>query len=127
MTSSEVPERCIPPTCKAVLANLDGYVKFPRDVISYDVVHYICAKASETIIMKGTHTETLQEMKACSNGFIIDNTAPAGGELYVNDVNGYIADLQNLEIMWYGFGDNANVAALGYDNKINSYTVAIGR
>ena len=127
MTSPVVPDKCKAPNCKTAVTNSDGYVKFPRNVINYEIVHYICAKASEIIVKKGGQIETLQEIKTCSNGFIIDDTAPTGGKLYVNDKNGYITNLRNFAVMWSGFGDSTNVAALGYDNPISSYTVAIGR
>ena len=126
-TSPTVPEKCKAPVCKTAVTNLDGYIKIPRDVIKYDTVHYICAKASEIIVRKNGHDETLPEIKTCSNGFIIDDSPPTGGELYVNDDNGYITNLQNVQVMWSGFGDTTNVAALGYDIPISSYTVSIGR
>ena len=71
-------------------------------------------------------TEVLPETKACSNGFLVDDTPPTGGELHVNDVNGYITNLHDIEVTWNGFGDTADVAALGYHDTISAYTVAIG-
>ena len=126
MTSPEVPDRCKLPGCKAALITSDGYVQFPAIAIQHNRVYFICALASEVNIVKESYTEILPEIKTCSNGFVVDDRPPTGGELHVNDINGYLTNLQDLEIMWYGFGDNENVDALGYDNEISSYMVAIG-
>ena len=126
MSSPTVPDRCKAPKCKAALVTSDGYVQFPASSIQYDKVYFICAVASEMHVVKGMQTEVLPEIKACSNGFLVDDTLPTGGELHVNDVNGYISNLHDIEVMWNGFGDTADVSALGYHNMINAYTVEIG-
>ena len=126
MSSPTVLDRCKAPKCKAALVTSDGYVQFPASFIQYDKVYFICAVASEMHVVKEMQTEVLPEIKACSNGFLVDDTPPTGGELYINDVNGYITNLNDIEVMWNGFGDTADVAALGYHSTISEYTVAIG-
>ena len=126
MLSPTVPDRCKAPQCKAALATTDGYVQFPASSIQYDKVHFICAAALEMHVVRGMQTEVMPEIKACSNGFLVDDTPPTGGELHVNDVNGYITNLHDIEVTWNGFGDTADVAALGYHDTISDYIVAIG-
>ena len=127
MSSPTVPERCEAPKCKASLVTSDGYVQFPASSIQYDKAYFICVAASEMHVVKGETTEVLPEIKACSNGFLVDDTPPTGGEIYVNDMNGYIGDVYDIEVAWDGFGDTADVVALGYHHPISAYTVAIGK
>ena len=114
------------PVCSAVQTSTTGVVKFPKESINFGRIYYICAYSDMAYVVRETVTETLLPIQTCSNGFVIDNDPPYGGELHVANINGFINDLENLMISWNGFDDDINVTALGYENKINSYTLEIG-
>ena len=126
-TTKTAPVSCSNiPTCIGTLATTNGYVTFPKKLIKYNTIYYICALANESHIVRETFTEILQPIATCSNGFVIDNIPPTTGQVHVKNVNGFINDLKRLIISWNGFDDNIDVAALGYGHKINFYSVEIG-
>lgn len=102
-----------------------GYVEIPKLFTEYSTTFYICASANESHVERETFTEILPALRTCSNGFLLDNIPPHGGNVHVKNLNGYVNDL--LYISWYGFDDNIDVKVLGYDQKIKSYTVEIGK
>ena len=126
-TTKSVPLSCSRiPTCVGTLTSTTGYADFPKTLIQYNTIHYICAVANESHIVRETFTEILQPIQTCSNGFVIDSIPPTPGQVHVRNVNGFINDLTSVIVSWNGFDDNIDVAALGYEHKINSYSVEIG-
>ena len=113
--------------CHISLTTSSGYVQFSRDIINMNTVYYICCNAEEVNVERGTVTEILPALNFCSNGFVLDDIPPYGGEVYINNVNGYIKDLDDLVITWQGFTDNIDVQTQGYVSNIKSYSVEIGK
>ena len=97
------------------------------ETIKLNTLYYICASANESNITRETFTETFMKIEMCSNGFILDDTPPYGGEVHVTNLNGYINDLKDIVVSWDGFGDNSDARLLGYESTINSYSVEIGK
>ena len=126
-TTKTVPLNCSSiSTCSRTLTTTSGYVQFPKKVIKYNTIYYICAFSNESHIVRETFTEILQPIQTCSNGFVIDSIPPTPGQVHVRNVNGFINDLTSVIVSWNGFDDNIDVAALGYGHKINSYSIEIG-
>ena len=127
-TARAVPENCNEsPECESSLTTTDGYVQFPKEDIYVNTIFYICASADESRITTETFTENAPSIHACSDGFVIDDTPPYGGEVHVRTVNGFLNDLREVAVHWSGFHDNINASHLGYENKIKSYAVEIGK
>ena len=126
-TTNAVPTSCHNnPNCIGTLITTDGYVKFPKKLIKYNKIYYICAFSNESHVVREAFTEILPRIQACSNGFVIDNVPPTTGQVHVENVNGFIHDLRRVTVSWVGFTDNTDVSALGYEQVINSYTIEIG-
>ena len=125
--SNTIPETCDDsPNCERLPTTTEGYVEVPQEKILHNKIQFICADAPEEVKEQDSFTETLPAIQLCSNGFVIDDVPPSGGELQVESVNGYINDLQSFAVTWKNFDDNIDVTALGYKNRINSYAVQIG-
>ena len=114
------------PYCIGSHSTTDGYVQFPKRLIKYNTIYYICAFSNLSHVVRETFTEVLPHIQACSNGFAIDNIPPTAGQVHVENENGFINDLRRVTVSWDGFSDNIDVSALGYEHKINSYTIEIG-
>ena len=127
-TTKTVPKNCNEsPECKTSRMTTDGYVQFRKADILVNTFYYICASAEESTTVKENFTEKLPAIRACSNGFVIDDTPPYGGEVHVRNVSGFLNDLREIVVHWNGFDDNINASRLGYENKINTFTVEIGK
>ena len=114
------------PNCAVSRATSDGYVTFPKKLIQYNTMYYICAYSNVSHVVRETFTEILPLIQACSNGFVIDSVPPTTGRVYVENVHGFINDLRHITVSWDGFRDNIDVSALGYEHGINSYDIEIG-
>ena len=127
MRDRSVPTRCSdPPICVDSVVSRTGFAVFATDMLSANVVHYICANAEETEVTRETSTEMLPEINTCSDGFLIDTIPPYRGKMTVESINGYINNLQEFTVSWSGFKDNIKLGTLGYYNSIQSYTVYLG-
>lgn len=113
--------------CITSMATNDGYVNFKNDFIITDNVYYICARANRTTIIRELFEESLPEINSCSNGFVIDNKAPIGGEINVKNTNGFLTNTKMIEISWDKFIDTVNATQLGYAENIKGYSFAIGK
>ncbi|KAL4219902.1 hypothetical protein ACF0H5_020314 [Mactra antiquata] len=87
--------------------------------------YYICAYSKVTNIDREMSVETLNEIRLCSNGFIIDSLPPSVGTVTIENHNGFTSG-DKLDIRWSGFTDNIDVGILGYKNRLKYYSVAIG-
>ena len=126
-TTRTIPRTCSEaPECVASKTTSEGYVYFDEE-IQANTIYYTCASAEETQIIKEPFSEQLPAVHVCSNGFIIDDTPPSGGEVHVVNFNGFLNNLHEIDIHWNGFDDNIDIDRLGYKNKINAYIVEIGK
>ena len=126
MRTQSLPENCIhSPECQASMVTTNGYVNFSNRNIRPNIIYYICAHAEE-MINRDASGESLTEIYACSDGFVIDNVPPYGGQVTVVNTNGYINNRNDLYVSWNGFEDNIDVNILGYTHSIASYTVHLG-
>ena len=114
------------PKCVGSGNSTNGYVTFPKKLIQFNTIYYICAFSNVSHVVRETFTEILPLIQACSNGFVIDNVPPSTGRVHVKTANGFINDLRRITVSWDGFKDNIDVSALGYEHGINSYDIGIG-
>ncbi|XP_053381647.1 uncharacterized protein LOC123555884 isoform X2 [Mercenaria mercenaria] len=104
----------------------NGYVLFDKSLIKQNVFYYTCAFSNASSVSRELFTEILSEIRTCSNGFIIDNTPPFGGQLNVKNTGGFIIRPWKMDISWNGFDDNVNTEKLGYSERIKFYSYAVG-
>ncbi|CAG2236399.1 unnamed protein product [Mytilus edulis] len=90
-----------------------GHVNFENPYVNENGVFFICAILST-------------QQKLCSDGFLIDDTSPVGGEVSVKSYNGYVIDGSKISIHWSGFRGNRHALVLGYQSDIAGYQYAIG-
>lgn len=125
-------ERLVPTACTdlsqciTLMTTTTGYVIFSSINIKYNVIYYICAAAKELEIQRELSTEVLPVLQSCSDGFLLDDIPPYGGNVSVENTNGYINNLKAVLISWSKFEDNIKVGTLGYNNQILSYTIRLG-
>ena len=128
MMSQKVPPFCKKdPDCVYQEENMDGYVEVPYDRIRMNQIYYICALSHATEIEREYFTESMKEIRQCSNGFVLDDTPPTSGKVHVSNTGGFITDLSSLLIQWDQFDDNVDVAKLGYVDPIQVYSYALGK
>ena len=103
-----------------------GFVLFDSMIVNKNTFYYTCAFANASFVSRELFTETLSEIRVCSNGFIIDGTPPFGGEVIISNTGGFITAHGEIEISWNGFDDNVDTSQLGYVDRIKFYSYAIG-
>lgn len=113
--------------CITFQSNTDGYILFENTNLVSNKLYFICAFAEEIEIHRESYTETFTGIKSCSDGFIIDNIAPSGGQIFVENTAGYLNDIFEIRISWERFIDNADVEMFGYSDSIKYYSYAIGK
>ncbi|XP_053392349.1 uncharacterized protein LOC128555022 [Mercenaria mercenaria] len=127
MLKNETPDRCeLNKDCVSSKTTRTGYVSFDRTVIALNTFYYICAYSNVTIVEREMFSETLDRLKSCSNGFVLDSNAPHPGNVEARNTNGFLTNLYVIEIVWDGFVDDINATSLGYIDNIKTYSYAIG-
>ena len=130
MSSRRIPafNQCQRDTkCITSLTSLNGYVYFEEKYISLNKLYFICAFSKASQIERETNIESFVEIRACSNGFILDDTPPFGGQVHVENKKGFVNDLAAVHIMIQGFSDNVDASLLGYEDDIKYFSYAIGK
>lgn len=102
------------PQCLLSKNTIGGFVNFENLKIIENGILYICAKSS-----------TMQTI--CSDGFVIDENFPTGGQVSVEEVNGFIIEGSTMSIQWTGFEGNKDALKLGYNSDMAGYMYAIGK
>ena len=127
MTRPEVPTHCeISDRCLLSEQSDSGFVEFHASHIRLNTLYYICASSNVAYIERETFTERLEAISACSDGFVLDDTPPYGGEIHVQHHNGYISDTSHVLVSWDGFKDNIDAKKLHYSDGIRSYSFGVG-
>jgi hypothetical protein len=106
MSTRRIPtfDQCQSDTkCITSLTSTNGYVYFERKYIRMNNVYYICALSKPLKINRENYVESVAEIRTCSNGFILDDIPPSGGDVLVDNINGFINDLSAIEIDIEGF------------------------
>ena len=99
--------------CLLTKKTVGGLIDFNYQQMKNNQIFYICAESSA--------------FQLCSNGFLVDNSAPTGGIVFVETYNGYVIDCTKLTIRWTGFMGNTNAKKLGYMSDIEGYRYAVGK
>ncbi|XP_053399191.1 uncharacterized protein LOC123558304 [Mercenaria mercenaria] len=127
MVKNHAPERCeLNEDCIASKTTDTGYVSFDRKFIALNTFYYICAYSNKTIIERELFLETLNEIKSCSNGFVLDSKAPRAGHVEVRNTDNFLTNLNSIELVWDGFVDDIDAPNLSYVDSIRTYSYAIG-
>jgi hypothetical protein len=104
----------------------NGFVSFDKTLIKFNTIYYICAYSISTSVIREMHTEVLDQINTCSNGFVLDSIAPVAGKVEIRNNNGFLASLDNIELSWNKFEDNIDATQFGYPRNIASYSYEIG-
>ncbi|XP_053405466.1 uncharacterized protein LOC128558962 [Mercenaria mercenaria] len=112
--------------CITSQASVDGYILFQNTDIIMNNLYFICASSEAAEIYRETYTENVPEISSCSNGFILDDTPPSGGQVYVDNTGGFVNDVSDIRITLGGFSDNIDASVLGYGENLQYYSYAIG-
>jgi hypothetical protein len=103
-----------------------GFVSFESKFTKPNTIYYICALSNKTSVIREMYTEVLDEIKFCSNGFVLDSIAPVAGTVKVQNENGFLTSLDNIEFSWDEFADNIDATKFGYPSNISAYSYGIG-
>jgi hypothetical protein len=103
-----------------------GFVSFDKTVVKFNTFYYICAYSVTTSVIRELNTEVLDEIKTCSNGFVLDSIAPVAGKVEIQNNNGFLASLDDIEFSWNKFEDNIDATQFGYLSNIATYTYGVG-
>ena len=75
MTSRHVPEKCdTDVACLKEKVTSDGFAIFDETNVFLDATFYMCAFSNTTVVEREWFTEAMDEIRSCSDGFILDNT-----------------------------------------------------
>ncbi|WAR31796.1 hypothetical protein MAR_034338, partial [Mya arenaria] len=127
MISRHVPYDCdTDVSCLKEKVTSDGFAIFEETDVFLDAPFYLCAFSNATVVEREWYTESLDEIKACSDGFILDNTAPIPGKIDIQNVNGYITDIEHAVITWDTFYKKKGASLLGYPEDMQHYSIGVG-
>ncbi|XP_052789246.1 uncharacterized protein LOC128223857 [Mya arenaria] len=127
MTSRHVPDSCdTDVSCLKEKLTSDGFAIFKETDVFLDATFYMCVSSNATVVEREWYTESLDEIKSCSDGFILDNTAPIPGNIDIQNVNGYITDIEHAVITWDSFHKETGATLLGYPEDIQHYSIGVG-
>ncbi|WAR31813.1 hypothetical protein MAR_034355 [Mya arenaria] len=127
MTSRHVTNDCnTDVSCLKEKVTSDGFAIFEETDVFLDATFYLCASSNATVVEREWFTESLDEIKACSDGFILDNTAPIPGKIEIQNVNGYITDIEHAVITWDTFIKEKGASLLGYPEDMQYYSIGVG-
>ncbi|XP_061166326.1 uncharacterized protein LOC133175235 [Saccostrea echinata] len=127
MKRAEVPRVCAnDPDCVSSKTSSGGFVVFSSKIpLEESIIYYLCVN-----IPSSQSTEYVydgQGKHLCSNGFVLDNKAPAIGYVKVDDLQqGFLRNFTELRFMWHGFEDNTKYELLGYESGISKYSSCLG-
>ncbi|WAR31809.1 hypothetical protein MAR_034351 [Mya arenaria] len=127
MTSRHVPDNCDKDvSCIKEKFTSDGFAVFEETDVFLDATFYMCVSSNKTVVEREWFTETLGEIQSCSDGFILDDTAPIPGKMDIQNVNGFITDIEHVVITWDPFYKETGATLLGYPEDIQHYSVGVG-
>ncbi|WAR31701.1 hypothetical protein MAR_034243 [Mya arenaria] len=127
MTSRHVTNDCnTDVSCLKEKVTSDGFAIFEETDVFLDATFYLCASSNATVVEREWFTESLDEIKSCSDGFILDNTAPIPGKIEIQNVNGYITDIEHAVITWDTFIKEKGASLLGYPEDMQHYSIGVG-
>ncbi|WAR31803.1 hypothetical protein MAR_034345 [Mya arenaria] len=127
MISRHVPDDCdTDVACLTKKFTSDGFAIFDETDVFFDTSFYICVSSNPTVVEREWFSETLDEIRSCSDGFILGNTAPIPGKIIVQNVNGYITDIDHVVITWDPFHEKTGATLLGYPEDIQHYSIGVG-
>ncbi|XP_052788798.1 uncharacterized protein LOC128223561 [Mya arenaria] len=127
MTSRHVTNDCnTDVSCLKEKVTSDGFAIFEETDLFLDAPFYLCASSNATVVEREWFTESLDEIKACSDGFILDNTAPIPGKIEIQNVNGYITNIEHAVITWDTFIKEKGASLLGYPENMQHYSIGVG-
>ncbi|KAL4218491.1 hypothetical protein ACF0H5_023225 [Mactra antiquata] len=127
MLVRHVPLDCdTDPDCVISMVTNKGYVYIPRSDIIFGTIYYICASANPVNVSRELFVDTLPEVNACSNGFLLDNASPIGGSIHVTNTNGFLTNTKNIGVSWDQFVDDVHATNFGYNDNIEGYGLAVG-
>ncbi|XP_052789886.1 uncharacterized protein LOC128224179 [Mya arenaria] len=127
MTSRHVPDECDTDVdCLTKKVTTDGFAIFNETDVFLDTPFYLCVSSNTTVVEREWFSETLGEIRSCSDGFILSNTAPIPGKINVQNVNGYIPDIDHVVITWEPFNKETGATLLGYPDNIQHYAIGVG-
>jgi hypothetical protein len=127
MDDNRVPLSCeLSKQCIISKVTNTGFVSFASAFTKPNSIHYICAYSTRTSVIREVYTEVLDEIKTCSNGFVLDSIAPVAGKVEIKNKDGFLTSLDNVEISWDKFEDNIDAIKLGYPGNIPAYSYGIG-
>lgn len=122
-----MPVDCnLDPDCMVSKLSENGYAEFWDSVIEPRSAYYICAFSNATTITRELFIESFEEISMCSNGFVLDDTAPIPGSVHISNTNKYIPDSSSLFITWDVFMGDIDVSELGFSNNMLAYSFQIG-
>ncbi|WAR31711.1 hypothetical protein MAR_034253 [Mya arenaria] len=127
MTSRHVPHDCYTDvSCLKEKVTTDGFAVFEEADVFVDATFYVCAFSNKTVVERELFTELLDEIQSCSDGFILDDTAPIPGNIHIQNVNGYLTDIEHVVITWDPFFKERGATLLGYPENIQHYAIGVG-
>ncbi|XP_052790278.1 uncharacterized protein LOC128224473 isoform X2 [Mya arenaria] len=127
MTSRHVPHDCYTDvSCLKEKITTDGFVVFEEADVFVAATFYVCAFSNKTVVERELFTELLDEIQSCSDGFILDDTAPIPGNIHIQNVNGYLTDIEHVVITWDPFLKERGATLLGYPENIQHYVIGVG-
>ncbi|WAR31807.1 hypothetical protein MAR_034349, partial [Mya arenaria] len=127
MTSRHVPYDCdTDVSCLKEMVTSDGFAIFEETDVFLHATFYLCVSSNTTVVERERYTESLDEIKSCSDGFILDNTAPIPGKIDIQNVNGYITDIEHAVITWDTFYKEEGASLLGYPDDMQHYSIGVG-
>ncbi|WAR31728.1 hypothetical protein MAR_034270 [Mya arenaria] len=127
MTSRHVPDSCdTDVSCLKEKVTSDGFAIFEETDVFLDATFYMCVSSNATVVEREWYTESLDEIRSCSDGFILDNTAPIPGNIDIQNVNRYITDIEHAVITWDSFHKETGATLLGYPEDIQHYSIGVG-
>lgn len=111
-------------SCLYSTSSVGSYFELPNMVLSEGMI-FICATSEDGSVSREKDIEITHGIAGCSNGFIVDYTAPSSGHVEISSKDGYITTLQHQSVYWYGFHDNSEIFNVG--RAINLYQYALGK
>jgi len=128
MRTRHIPTECdMDSNCIIARTTQDGFVVFETDDVESNTRHFICAQSNVTHLYREGFIETLEAISSCSNGFVIDTTAPDPGLLHVQNYNGFLTATKDVLVYWNTFTDNIKASSFGYPSDIKEYVLMCGK
>ena len=115
------------PECIKEVESAEGVGIFHKTILQENMKYYICAFSNTTVVTREYFSETLEEIKECGNGFVVDNEPPIAGRVtIVSKPHGFLTSNRDLHVLWEGFKDIEVFVKNQYETGIAYYNVSLG-